>query len=111
VNSSVSGLCITKLDVLDGLDSIRICTGYRIGAALSDEPPVFADAFADVEPEYEEMPGWKESTAGVCAYAGLPPAARRYLERVQEILGVPMDMVSTGPDRDHTILLRPPFAD
>src|SRR5450631_166415 len=60
VNSSVSGLCMTKLDVLDGLDSIRICTGYRIGTVLSDEPPVFADAFADVEPEYEEMPGWKE---------------------------------------------------
>jgi adenylosuccinate synthase len=111
VNSSVSGLCMTKLDVLDGLDSIRICTGYRIGTALSDEPPVFADAFAEVEPEYEEMPGWKESTAGVCAYTGLPPAARRYLERVQELLDVPMDMISTGPDRDHTIVLRPPFAD
>jgi adenylosuccinate synthase len=64
-----------------------------------------------VEPEYEEMPGWKDSTAAVCAYSGLPPAARRYLERVQAILGVPIDMISTGPDRDHTIVLRPPFAD
>jgi adenylosuccinate synthase len=110
VNSSVSGLCITKLDVLDGLDSIRICTGYRIGAEVSEEPPVFADAFAQVEPVYEEMPGWKESTAAVRAYEGLPLAARRYLERIQELLGVPMDMISTGPDRDHTIVLRPTFA-
>jgi adenylosuccinate synthase len=111
VNSSVSGLCITKLDVLDGLDSVRICTGYRIGGELSEAPPIFADAFAEVEPEYEEMPGWKQSTAGVCSYNSLPVAARRYLERVQELLDVPMDMISTGPDRDHTIVLRPTFAD
>src|SRR5580765_912201 len=111
VNSSVSGLCMTKLDVLDGLDSIRICTGYRIAGVASDEPPVFADAYGQVEPVYEQLPGWKESTAGVCAYTGLPQAARRYLERVQELLDVPMDMISTGPDRDHTIVLRPPFAD
>jgi adenylosuccinate synthase len=111
VNSSVSGLCMTKLDVLDGLDSIRLCTGYRVGGVLSDEPPIFADAFADVEPVYEEMAGWQQSTAGICAYSALPPAARRYLERVQEFLDVPMDLISTGPDRDHTIVLRPPFAD
>jgi adenylosuccinate synthase len=111
VNSSVSGLCMTKLDVLDGLDSIRICTSYRIGGELREEPPIFTDAFAEVQPVYEELPGWQESTAGVCSYGALAPAARRYLERVQEILGVPMDMISTGPDRDHTIMLRPPFAD
>jgi len=110
VNSSVSGLCMTKLDVLDGLDQVRICTGYRYGGAISAEPPVFADAVAEVEPVYEDLPGWQESTAGVCKYAALPAAARRYLERVQEILEVPMDMISTGPDRDHTIVLRPPFA-
>ena len=110
VNSSVSGLCMTKLDVLDGLDQVRICTGYRYGGAISAEPPLFADAVAEVEPVYEDLPGWQDSTAGVCKYAALPAAARRYLERVQEILEVPMDMISTGPDRDHTIVLRPPFA-
>ena len=100
---------MTKLDVLDGLDTIRICTGYRNGDTLSDEPPAFADAFADVEPVYEELPGWADSTAGIRAYAELPAAARRYLERVQELVGVPLDLISTGPDRDHTIVLRPIF--
>jgi adenylosuccinate synthase len=109
MHSSVSGLCMTKLDVLDGLDVIRVCTGYRIGDAHSEQPPMFADAFADVEPVYEELPGWKESTAGVREYAGLPAAARQYLERVQELVGVPLDLISTGPDRDHTIILRHPF--
>ena len=111
VNSSVSGLCMTKLDVLDGLDFIRICTGYRSAGTVRDEPPVFADAFADVEPVYEELPGWQESTAGVREYAQLPAPARRYLERVQELVSVPVDLISTGPDRDHTIVLRAPFAD
>ena len=109
MHSSVSGLCMTKLDVLDGLDVIRICTGYRVDGKLSDEPPLFADAFAEVEPAYEELPGWHESTAGICDYAALPGAARRYLERVQELVGVPLDLISTGPDRDHTIVLRHPF--
>ncbi|MGB8694207.1 MAG: adenylosuccinate synthase [Steroidobacteraceae bacterium] len=109
MHSSVSGLCMTKLDVLDGLDVIRVCTGYRIDGRLSDEPPLFADAFAEVEPAYEELPGWQESTAGIRDYAALPAAARRYLERVQELVGVPLDLISTGPDRDHTIVLRHPF--
>jgi len=109
MHSSVSGLCITKLDVLDGLDTIRICTGYRMAGAVSAEPPMFADAFADVEPTYEELPGWSESTAGIRDYAELPAAARRYLERVQELVDVPLDLISTGPDRDHTIILRHPF--
>ncbi len=109
MHSSVSGLCMTKLDVLDGLDVIRVCTGYRIDGKLSDEPPLFADAFAEVEPAYEELAGWHESTAGIRDYAALPGAARRYLERVQELVGVPLDLISTGPDRDHTIVLRHPF--
>jgi adenylosuccinate synthase len=109
MHSSVSGLCMTKLDVLDGLDVIRICTGYRVDGKLSDEPPLFADAFAEVEPAYEELPGWHESTAGIRDYAALPLAARRYLERVQVLVGVPLDLISTGPDRDHTIVLRHPF--
>lgn len=109
VNSSVSGLCITKLDVLDGLDLIRICTGYRSNGVLSEEPPVFADAFADVEPVYEELPGWTESTVGIREYAALPAAARCYLERVQALVGVPIDLISTGPDRDQTIVVRSLF--
>ena len=113
IHSSVSGLCVTKLDVLDGLDSLRICVGYRWkegGRNIeSREPPLFADAFADVEPVYEEMAGWKESTIGVTSYAALPANARKYLERLQELAGIPIDIVSTGPDRDQTIVLRHPF--
>ena len=109
VNSSVSGLCMTKLDVLDGLDTIRICTGYRVGGALSAEPPVFSDGLVDVEPVYEEMAGWSESTAGAREFDALPAPARAYLKRVEELVGVPLDLVSTGSDRDHTIVLRAPF--
>ena len=108
-HSSVSGLCITKLDVLDGLETLRICTGYRMGGELMSEPPLFADAFADVEPVYEEWPGWTECTVGVTDYDALPLNARRYLERLQELVGVPIDIVSTGPDREQTIVLRHPF--
>ncbi|HET9864901.1 MAG TPA: adenylosuccinate synthase [Steroidobacteraceae bacterium] len=113
IHSSVSGLCLTKLDVLDGLDSVRICVGYRTQdsgrESVSREPPLFADAFAEVEPVYEEMPGWKESTIGVTSYGSLPANARKYLERLQELAGVPIDIISTGPDRDQTIVLRHPF--
>ena len=109
MNSSVTGLCMTKLDVLDGLDTIRICTGYRTDGVLSEIPPLFSSGFADVEPVYEELPGWKESTAGLRSYGELPGAARAYLERVQVLVGVPLDLISTGPDRDDTIILRHPF--
>jgi adenylosuccinate synthase len=109
IHSSVSGLCITKLDVLDGLETLRICTGYRMGDQVLSEPPLFADAFAEVEPIYEECPGWSDSTIGITDYAKLPPAARSYLERLQELVGVPIDIVSTGPDREQTIVLRHPF--
>ena len=109
IHSSVSGLCLTKLDVLDGLDSLQICVGYRSNGVVSKEPPMFADVFEGVEPVYEEMPGWKESTIGVTSYQALPQAARAYLERLQELAGVPIDIISTGPDRDQTIVLRHPF--
>jgi adenylosuccinate synthase len=109
IHSSVSGLCLTKLDVLDGLDSLQICVGYKSAAGISEHPPMFADAFAEVEPVYEEMPGWKESTIGVTAYDALPTNARRYLERLQALAGIPIDIISTGPDRDQTIVLRHPF--
>jgi len=109
INSSVSGLCLTKLDVLDGLESLQICVGYRTNGSVSQEPPLFADAFAEVEPVYEEMPGWKESTIGVTSYEALPKNARAYLERLQQLAGVPIDIISTGPGREQTIVLRHPF--
>ncbi|MFO1402033.1 MAG: adenylosuccinate synthase [Steroidobacteraceae bacterium] len=111
VHSSVSGLCITKLDVLDGLDTLRICVGYRNGGQVTAEPPLFADAFAEVEPVYEELPGWPDSTVGITEYARLPANARRYLERIEQVVGVPLDLISTGPDRDQTIVRRHPFGD
>ncbi len=109
LNNGISGLCVTKLDVLDGLDTIRLCTGYRDGDTLRDTPPLLADEYARCEPVYEDVPGWKESTVGITAWASLPGAARRYLERLQELCGVPIDIVSTGPDRTQTIVLRHPF--
>jgi len=109
IHSSVSGLCMTKLDVLDGLPSIRICTGYKVDGKLTSQPPLFVEGYASIEPVYEELPGWKESTVGITKYEQLPATARRYLERVQEVVGVPIDIISTGPDRDQTMVLRNPF--
>lgn len=109
VHSSVEGLCITKLDVLDGLDRVRICTGYRAGGTVSSEPPMSLEAYATVEPVYEELPGWAESTVGITELGRLPANARRYLERLESLSGVPIDMISTGPERDETIVLRHPF--
>jgi adenylosuccinate synthase len=109
IHASVSGLCVTKLDVLDGLDTIRICTSYRRNGESSVHPPMLVEDFGDVEAVYEELPGWKESTVGLTSYQQLPENARRYLERMQDIVGVPVDIVSTGPDRDQTIILNHPF--
>jgi adenylosuccinate synthase len=111
VNSSVSGLCITKLDVLDGLDTIRIAVGYRRDGGISPEPPMSVEDYAGIEPVYEELPGWRESTVGVTSYQALPQQARGYLERLQALAGVPLDVISTGPERDQTIVLRHPFGD
>jgi adenylosuccinate synthase len=110
IHASVSGLCVTKLDVLDGLETIRICTSYRRGGQSSVHPPMLVEDFGEVEPVYEELPGWQQSTVGLTGYSELPVNARRYLERMQDIVGVPVDIVSTGPDRDHTIILNHPFA-
>ena len=109
LNNSMSGLCVTKLDVLDGLDVLRVCVGYRVGGELVRSPPLLGDRFADCEPVYEDLPGWKESTSGVTDYSKLPATARRYLDRLQELAGIPIDIVSTGPDREHTMILRHPF--
>src|SRR3989440_10484963 len=109
VHSSVSGLCITKLDGLDGLETISICVGYRVNGEVTPQPPLNIEAYAAIEPVYEELPGWPESTVGVTAYQGLPLNARSYLERLQSLVGVPIDMISTGPEREQTIMLRHPF--
>lgn len=107
--NSVTGLCITKLDVLDGLDTIRLCVGYRSGNEDRLTPPIGAEAFATCEPIYEEVPGWKESTVGVREYDKLPPNAKAYLQRIEEVVCCPIDIISTGPDRVDTIVLRHPF--
>ena len=109
--NSVSGLCITKLDVLDGLDTISLCVGYRCEGKESLTPPTGAEALAICEPVYVEMPGWKESTVGVKHYESLPAEARKYLARIEEIVGTRIDIISTGPDRADTIVLRDPFAE
>ncbi len=108
--NGLSGLCITKLDVLDGLTELQLCTGYRLDGELIDILPMGADDIARCEPVYETLPGWKDTTVGVTQLDQLPPAARNYLKRIEEVTGVPIHVVSTSPDRDHTILLRNPFA-
>jgi adenylosuccinate synthase len=107
--NGISGLCVTKLDVLDGLQEILVCTGYELDGRAVDILPLDADEVARCKPVYERLEGWSGSTAGVTEWDGLPAAARRYLQRVEQLVEVPIDMVSTGPDRDHTIVLRHPF--
>ena len=107
--NGVSGVCLTKLDVLDGVESLKICTGYKIGDKTVDIFPVGAEDAARCEPIYEEMPGWKESTVGVKSMEGLPANALAYVKRLEALIGAPIAMVSTGPDREETIVLQDPF--
>ena len=107
--NGVSGLCITKLDVLDGLQEIKVCVGYELDGKQLDILPLDADEISACRPIYDTFEGWSETTAGVTQWSKLPLNARRYLERIQAVIGAPIDMVSTGPDRDHTILLRHPY--
>jgi adenylosuccinate synthase len=107
--NGVSGLCVTKLDVMDGMEIVRIGVGYNINGQYSDILPVGAESLTGCEPVYEDMPGWTGSTVGVKRYEDLPLQARNYLQRIAQICEVPVDMVSTGPDRDETIVLRHPF--
>ena len=107
--NGVSGLCITKLDVLDGLPTIRACVGYTLDGVRRDVLPLDADEIERCEPIYEDFPGWTQSTKGLTTWDQLPIEARSYLQRVGELIGAPIDMVSTGPDREHTIVLRHPF--
>jgi adenylosuccinate synthase len=100
---------VTKLDVLDGMETVRICTGYKVNGRLVDNPPIGAEGFAGIEPVYEDMPGWSESTFGLRAPEDLPLNAQRYLKRLEEVTGVEVAIISTGPDREHTMVLHNPF--
>jgi adenylosuccinate synthase len=107
--NGVTGLCITKLDVLDGLPELKICTGYRLHGQVVDLLPMGADDVAGCEPVFETLPGWSESTVGVKSFDALPVAARAYLARIEALCEMPIDIISTGPERDETILRRHPF--
>ncbi len=109
VNSSVSGLCVTKLDVLDELETIQICAGYAIDGKPITGVPVVVDRFAECKPVYEEWSGWQEPTVGITEFDELPRKARDYLARIEELAGVPVDIISTGPDREQTIVKTHPF--
>jgi len=107
--NSISGLCLTKLDVLDGLDEVRICVGYRNSVDEKLECAWDADSYAEVTPVYESLPGWKESTLGIRKLEDLPANAQAYLKRIEAVTGAPIDIISTGPDRAETIIKRHPF--
>lgn len=109
--NSITGFCLTKLDVLDGLASLNICTGYRDKeGSISSVPPLAAEGYEAVTPVYETMPGWSENTFGVTSLEQLPKAAIDYIKRIEELTGVPVDIISTGPDRAHTMVLRDPYS-
>jgi adenylosuccinate synthase len=107
--NGLSGLCITKLDVLDNIKELQLCTGYELDGEQIDILPLGADEIARCKPIYEVLPGWTESTVGVTQYDKLPVNARLYLQRIEQVTGVPVDMISTSPDRDHTIMMRHPY--
>jgi len=109
VNSSCSLLCVTKLDVLDELAMIRVCVAYRIGDATSSAPPLLPERLGECQAVFEDLPGWTQSTVGITRYEDLPANARSYLERLESLVGVPIAIVSTGPDREQTIVRQNPF--
>jgi adenylosuccinate synthase len=107
--NSISGMCLTKLDVLDGLETVKVCVGYQNAEGQQIEVPYDAEGWEGVQPIYEEMPGWSENTFGVQKWDDLPANAQAYIKRLEELTGAPVDIVSTGPDRVETIVLRHPF--
>jgi adenylosuccinate synthase len=109
--NGVSGIALTKLDVLDGMDKLKICTGYRLGGETLDYFPAGLKAQASLEPIYEELDGWRETTAGARATRDLPANAIKYVRRIEELIGAPVSLLSTSPERDDTILMRDPFQD
>src|SRR3546814_482324 len=108
--NGISGLCITKLDVLDGMDKLKMCIAYRYRGKETEYAPLDAQGWDECEPVYLEFPGWSENTHGVTRWDDLPPAARAYLRALEELAGSPISIVSTGPDREHTMVLQDPFA-
>ena len=108
--NSISGLCLTKLDVLDGLEQIRICVGYEGPDGVSGTPRFGSEYYSQIKPLYEDVPGWKDSTVGIRRYEDLPQGAKGYLKRIEETVGAPIDIISTGPGRAETIVLKDPFA-
>jgi adenylosuccinate synthase len=108
--NSVSGICLTKLDVLDGLDIIKVCVGYRaLSENASSSSAIDIGQFEKLEPIYAELPGWKESTRGAKSLDALPSNAKRYIKFIEEAAEVSVDIISTGPDREETIVLHHPF--
>ena len=107
--NGLSGLALTKLDVLDGLKELQLCTGYELDGQTIDILPMGADEIARCKPIYETLPGWSESTVGVTQYDRLPINARLYLQRIEQVTGVPIHIISTSPDRDHTIMMQHPY--
>ncbi len=107
--NSLSALCVTKLDVLDGLEEVKICVAYKRNGKLTSTPPLDTDDYKNCEAVYETLPGWQTNTFGITQYEDLPINAQRYLQRMQEIVGIPIDIISTGPDRVQTIILRKVF--
>jgi adenylosuccinate synthase len=107
--NSISGICLTKLDVLDGLDEVKICVGYKNTDGTDAGVPMHADDFENITPVYESMPGWSDVTVGAQSLDSLPQAAKNYIQRIEELTGAPVDVVSTGPDRVETIVLRHAF--
>ena len=107
--NSLSGICLTKMDVMDGLEVVRIATGYECDGKTVDVPPIGADAYEQCKPIYIEVPGWSETTVGVRKYDDLPENAKAYIKKIEEVVGVPVDVISTGPDRADTILMRDIF--
>ncbi len=107
--NSLSGICLTKLDVLDGLEKIGICTAYNIGGKITEVAPLGADSYEQCQPVIEEMAGWSEPTAGVTNYDDLPENAKKYIHRLEELVGVKITVISTGAERDETIVLENPF--
>jgi len=111
IANSLTGLGLTKLDVLDGIQEIKICTGYLLDGELLESPPLLMERYGECEPVYETMPGWEMSTRGITTYSELPEEARRYLGRLEELIEVPVDMISTGPERKEIVILSNPFDD
>lgn len=107
--NSVSGICLTKLDVLDGLDTVKVCVGYRTATGELHRPPIGCDDYTGIEPVYEELPGWSESTVGLTGLDQLPENARAYIRFLEQQIEAPIDIISTGPDRVETIVMRHPF--